>query len=223
MIDLFCQLMEWNPAFFIPSDSREVEFLFLPSDEQYCGPGGPHDRNFDPRLAPRADDSYIQCRAIMLPVAPLMPDAELPANARPPAARQVPASWFLPAHVNKESYNTLVRVATERTSEPMDVSVVDGGNLRTRNCVFANVWHGRPRRGRAAAQPPPPPPPAPVPAMPAVPAGPAVPPIPPQVLLAPLPGVQTRSRTGAAGGGNGSGGSSTITPAAPAPGADGTG
>lgn len=153
MIEAFCRVMRWPPSFWLPVDPRELEFLFLPSDVQYCGPNGPKDRDYDPRHAPVADDSYIQVRALIEPISPPRRDAELPVNARPPVPQSADEDWFPGPRLDSYTYNYLARLAIARDQDALRVSRVDQGQVRSRNFLVADVWGGLPSGDPSQAAP----------------------------------------------------------------------
>lgn len=133
---LYCHIMHWPPSFWAPSPSFLKEFLFLPSDEQYCGPTGPTDKCYDPRHDPVADDSIMECRLFLRDVPQTRTaNAEPPAGA--PAAKVVDDTWFPKPHCTPEFYNSLVEVARSAVvDEFKEASRVDAGLLTTGNYVF---------------------------------------------------------------------------------------
>ncbi|KAG5462423.1 MAG: hypothetical protein BJ554DRAFT_5244, partial [Olpidium bornovanus] len=145
MIDAFLQVMNWPASFWLPADPRDLEFLFLPSDTQYCGPAGPEDRDYDPRPAPVADDSYTQVRVLMPPVSPPQPDAELADDAPAAISPRARNSWFPELRQSAESYNFLRRLAVAREDPPIDMSRVDQGQTRSQNFLISDIWRDVPR------------------------------------------------------------------------------
>ena len=131
--------MGWESSFWLPPDSSHLEFLFLPSDEQYCGSTGPADLNFDPCPEPAADDSIMESRWICAATPQPATVSALPSLALAPAAHDFDDEWFPARMLTVETYASLVSIARgplEHRQRVRRSSRVSNGQLVTTGFVF---------------------------------------------------------------------------------------
>lgn len=120
-------------SFFVPTMPTIIEFLFLPSDQQYCGIGGPEDKNFDPRPEPSLRNIVMEFRAFphFVPEVELVPEDA--AVAAPRTKRALP-EWFsgFAPRLDAAYYNRMLRLASlgdDDLRELIQASRVQGGHL----------------------------------------------------------------------------------------------